>query len=187
MHPDTALTDERPDSPVAPSELTVLVRGSRQARWLEALLSPEGLHHSDGRRGRYSPAIHRDISRFVYRCRCAGWRVSVGRLSRGTDRYFLDPADRDAERGQAYATLGDGPPDELVSELAADAQLRRRTAGLMAAREAYGWWELTASDCVDLAWQLTAQQAEVLAALMADSIATIHELAATAVALAPNE
>ena len=187
MHPDTTITDERPASPVAPAELTLLVRGSRQARWLEALLSPEGLHHSDDRRGRYSPAIHRDILRFVYRCRCAGWRVSVGRLSGGTDRYFLDLADHDPERGQAYATLGDNSPEEMVSELAADPQLRRRTAGLMAAREVYAWWELTVADCVDLARQLTAQQAEVLAALMADSDLTIDELAATAVALAPNE
>lgn len=174
-----------PTLQVLPAELLCLVRGTRQARWLDAMLTPEGLHHADGKRGRYSAGVHRDVATFVSRCRCAGWRVTT-RTVRGSIRFLLDSSDYDPERGEAHGILREEWTDELVSELTANAQLRQRSAQLVAAAKATGWWCLSSSECVRFARQLSDPQTEVLVSLMVDGDNTIDELACAALVLAPT-
>lgn len=170
-----------------PPELMALVRGRRQLRWLLSMQSPEGLHHSEGKRSRWAGSLHDDIGRFVHRCRCAGWEVRVSRLGRGTDRYFLETTGgRDSDRGEAYIVLGQAAPQDLVAELCADAELRARAAEVAVAVGRNYWRELETTHLVDLARRLTDEQIEVMAALLDDATLEIEDLAEAAGALAPD-
>lgn len=158
-----------------PDELRALAPGSAQRRWLAALLTPEGLHHSEGQRGSWAGVHHRRIAEFVHRVRCAGWAVRRGRLARGTDRYWLDPSARDPERGRAYMLLGPTASDEYVGLVLSDAELRSRVA-LVTDVAAGEHDRIDAGGRIAIAQRLTARQITVLGALLPGSRLGVDEL-----------